>query len=37
VNSEKYVFSQEVLVAAESLYSFFCKIKHVIRNIYNRH
>lgn len=37
VNSEKYEFTQAVLKAAEELFSFFCNIKHIIRNIYNRY
>lgn len=36
MNSEKYVFSAEILKAADDLFSSFCRIKHVIRNIYNR-
>lgn len=37
VNSEKYEFSPHVLKAAEELFSFFCNIKHIIRNVYNRY
>jgi len=37
VNSEKYVFPEEILKAAEDLFNSFCRIKHVIRNIYNRY
>ncbi len=37
VNSEKYVFSKDVLKAAQELYVAFDKIKHTIRNIYNRY
>jgi hypothetical protein len=36
VNSEKYVFSPDVLKAGEQLFTSFCKIKHLIRSIYNR-
>ena len=36
VNSEKYIFSTNVLTAAKDLFSSFGKIKHVLRNIYNR-
>eukprot|EP01022_Parablepharisma_sp_SALTPOND_P015721 TRINITY_DN224_c0_g4_i2.p1 TRINITY_DN224_c0_g4~~TRINITY_DN224_c0_g4_i2.p1 ORF type:complete len:440 (-),score=41.77 TRINITY_DN224_c0_g4_i2:259-1578(-) len=36
VNSEKYVFSDEILKAADELFAAFCRIKHVLRNIYNR-
>ena len=36
VNSEKYIFSTNVLNAAKELFSSFGKIKHVLRNIYNR-
>ncbi len=30
------MFSDEILKAADELFSAFCRIKHVIRNIYNR-
>eukprot|EP00357_Protocruzia_adherens_P002673 CAMPEP_0115029148 /NCGR_PEP_ID=MMETSP0216-20121206/36802_1 /TAXON_ID=223996 /ORGANISM="Protocruzia adherens, Strain Boccale" /LENGTH=518 /DNA_ID=CAMNT_0002405625 /DNA_START=33 /DNA_END=1589 /DNA_ORIENTATION=+ len=36
VNGEKYVFSKEVLEAGNKLFNSFCKIQHVLRNIYNR-
>lgn len=36
VNSEKYIFSPNVLNSAKELFAFFGKIKHVLRNIVNR-
>ena len=36
VNSEKYIFSPNVLNSAKELFSSFSKLKHVLRNIFNR-
>ncbi len=36
VNSEKYVFSTEVLTAGSKLFEQFVMIQHVIRNLYER-
>jgi hypothetical protein len=36
VNGEKYIFSTEVLDAGKRLFQSFCKIQHVIRNVYTR-
>ncbi len=37
VNSEKYIFSADVLKSAKDLYHTFGKLKHVLRNIYTRY
>ena len=36
VNGEKYIFSNEVLESGKRLFNSFCKIQHVIRNVYTR-
>jgi hypothetical protein len=36
VNSEKYVFSREVLEAGAHLFSNFMRLQHILRDLYNR-
>jgi len=36
VNSEKYVFSREVLEAGSRLFNCFMRLQHVLRDLYNR-
>ena len=34
VNGEKYIFSTEVLESGRRLFFSFCKIQHIVRNLY---